>query len=233
MDHLDVVRLHAVEKYALGELSADLRDEFEEHYFDCAECAADVKHLATFVTVSRLILQEAPQAKEEVPAKSPKRAGWFAWLRPIIAVPALAALVAIVIFQNAVTIPSLKQGELPGREVAVFGSTYRLQGATRGENGSTIAIGATESFALDFDFTPSVTYPSYVGRLLNDKGISALRFVMKGELANTEIHVVVPAGKVQPGEYELVISGEGGDSTGNGTPAREVQRIPFTVTYHP
>ena len=233
MDHLDVVRLHAVEKYALGELSADLRDEFEEHYFDCAECAADVKYLATFVTASRLILQESPQAKAVAPAKSPETAGWFAWLRPIIAVPALAALAAIVIFQNVVTIPSLKQGEVPGGGAAVFGSTYRLQGATRGENGATITLGATESFALDFDFTPSVTYPSYIGRLLDAKGNTALRFAIKGELANTEMHVVVPGGKVQSGEYELVISEESGDSTGSGAPAREVQRIPFTVTYHP
>jgi hypothetical protein len=227
------VRLHAVEKYALGELPADLRDAFEEHYFDCEECAADVKHLTTFVTASRLILQDAPRTIEVAPVKPQEKAGWFAWLRPIIAVPALAALAAIVIFQNAVTIPSLKQGGVPGGGTAVFGSSYRLQGATRGESGSTITIGATESFALDFDFTPSVTYPSYVGRLLDAKGDTSLRFTVKGELANMEMHVVVPAGKVQPGEYELVISGEGGDSTGNGAPAREVQRIPFTVAYHP
>jgi len=34
MDHSEVVRLKVVEKYILGELTADLREQFEEHYFD-------------------------------------------------------------------------------------------------------------------------------------------------------------------------------------------------------
>ena len=46
MDHNEAVRLQAAEKYVLGEFPADLRDEYEEHFFDCAECAVDVKAIA-------------------------------------------------------------------------------------------------------------------------------------------------------------------------------------------
>jgi anti-sigma factor RsiW len=49
MDHREAIRLQAAERYVLGELTKDLRDEYEEHYFDCAECAADVKATAAFV----------------------------------------------------------------------------------------------------------------------------------------------------------------------------------------
>jgi len=49
MDHNEALRLHAVEKYALGELPPSLRNEFEEHYFECEECAEDVKAAAEFV----------------------------------------------------------------------------------------------------------------------------------------------------------------------------------------
>jgi hypothetical protein len=35
MDHLEAKRIQAAEKYVLGELTPALRDEYEEHYFDC------------------------------------------------------------------------------------------------------------------------------------------------------------------------------------------------------
>jgi Putative zinc-finger len=37
MDHHQATQLTAVEKYLLDELPPELRDEFEEHYFDCQE----------------------------------------------------------------------------------------------------------------------------------------------------------------------------------------------------
>jgi len=231
MDHSDVMRLEAVEKYVLGELPADLRDQFEEHYFDCAECAAEVKHLTTFMTASRLLLQEAPRAKEAPPERQVERAGWFAWLRPIIAVPAMVALATIVIFQNVVTIPSLKpRGAMDGAAVA-FSSSYHLQGTTRGEGGPSLAVGAKESFALDFDFTPAAAYPRYTGRIVDSKGKTRLTFAIGGGMANQELHVAVPGGTVQPGEYAVVITGEGPNGGGSG--AEEVQRIPFTLVYRP
>ena len=229
MDHSDVVRLQAVEKYVLGEMSVELRDQFEEHYFDCSECARDVRALTTFVKASREILRESASTAKEEPVGQRERRGWFAWLRPAIALPAMAALALVIVFQNLVTIPGLREQNREVGRAQVFGSSYHLQGATRGESASTVAVGPNESFALDFDFTPATAYPGYIGRLVDSKGSTALSFTVKGELANTELHVVVPGGKVQPGEYELVISGEGGNSSGSGSP--DVQRIPFRVTY--
>jgi len=49
MDHNEALRLQAAEKYVLGELPPPLRDEFEEHFFDCQECALDVTATAGFV----------------------------------------------------------------------------------------------------------------------------------------------------------------------------------------
>jgi len=55
MDHNEALRLHAVEKYVLGELPPSLRDEFEEHLFECQECAQDVKAAAEFVDNVRAV----------------------------------------------------------------------------------------------------------------------------------------------------------------------------------
>src|SRR5437879_12000044 len=96
MDHNEAIRLQAAVKYVLGELSPVQRDEYEEHYFDCAECAVDIKALATFADTAREVLRQekASQfAKDLVPA----RRGWLRWFQPIVAVPAFAALLVIKI----------------------------------------------------------------------------------------------------------------------------------------
>src|SRR5260370_6241034 len=87
MDHNQALQLQAAVKYVLGELSQVQRDEYEEHYFDCAECAVDIKALATFAdTTCEVLRQERANqfAKELVPA----RGGWLRWLQPVMAVPA-------------------------------------------------------------------------------------------------------------------------------------------------
>jgi len=55
MDHNEALRIQAAEKYVLGELPPPLRDEFEEHYFECEECALDVNAVAGFVDNVRAV----------------------------------------------------------------------------------------------------------------------------------------------------------------------------------
>ena len=47
------MRLQAAEKYVLGELAEELREAYEEHYFDCQECATEVIATAAFVDGAR------------------------------------------------------------------------------------------------------------------------------------------------------------------------------------
>jgi len=48
----EVAPSFATEKYLLDELDLTLRDEFEEHLFDCQECAFDCWAGATFLALS-------------------------------------------------------------------------------------------------------------------------------------------------------------------------------------
>jgi len=59
MDHNEALRQQAAEKYVLGELPPTLRDEYEEHYFECQECALDVKATTEFVDNVRAVLRFA------------------------------------------------------------------------------------------------------------------------------------------------------------------------------
>lgn len=57
MNHEEALQLEAAEKYVLGELSQSLRDQFEKHFFECQECAFDVKATAGFVDNVRNVLR--------------------------------------------------------------------------------------------------------------------------------------------------------------------------------
>jgi hypothetical protein len=229
MDHLEALRLQAAEKYILGELPADLREQFEEHYFDCPECASGLRALGTFVTASRLAFQGEEASLRILPISSEtKRSDWFNWLRPVIALPAIGILAAIVIFQNTVTIPSVRKQAETGSVARVYESSYRLGGATRGGNVSRVTLRSGESFALDFDFTPNNSFPRYKGTLLDASGSAVLAFDLKREAANKEQHLVIPGGVVRPGNYELVFVGQSG-TTDSGPKVEEVQRLVFFI----
>jgi len=232
MDHSEASRLKAAEKYISGELPSDLRDQFEEHYFDCAECTKDLKALAAFVTASRIVFEEEAAAKVAPRQQRTERMGWFRWLRPVVAVPAIAALAAVVVFQSAVTIPELKHRIAAGPAAQVYESSFRLQGTTRGESISTVTIHPNESFALDFDFTPNRIFRSYKGNLIDASGRTVLTFSIRGEEVNKELHLAVPAGTVHAGKYNTVIAGE--DGTISPDPkTNAVQRLQFVVEFRP
>ena len=62
MDHTAVVREKMTERYLLNELESDVRDQFEEHYFDCPECAQDLCAGSQFVEQAKVVLAEPSEA---------------------------------------------------------------------------------------------------------------------------------------------------------------------------
>src|SRR6185503_8238808 len=99
MNHEEAIRIKGTEQYLLNELSPELREQFEEHFFGCGICAQDVRAGALFVEQSKAIFAEdavAPQREAPVAAKP----SWWAWLRPAIALPVMALLLAVIAYQN-------------------------------------------------------------------------------------------------------------------------------------
>src|SRR5882672_415832 len=193
MDHNEAVRLQAAEKYVLGEFPQNVRDEYEEHFFDCAECAADLKAAAAFVDVSREVLraeQDKSAEKEAIPAQ----VRWLSWFRPVIAVPAFAALLLLLGYQSLVTIPNVKEKAASGGAQVLFNS-YPLRGVnTAGEEGRTLSIRPDEAFFLNFDFVPTHSFDNYIAQLEDAEGHLVLRAKIAGGNANQEAHLPVPAG---------------------------------------
>ena len=228
MDHNDAVRLQAAEKYALGEFPPNLRDEYEEHFFECAECAVDVKAVAAFADASREVLRAPEKLAEKKTA--PAQDGWLSWLRPVIAVPAFAALLLIIGYQSLVTIPKAKEAATRGASQILF-SSHALRGVnTAGEEGRTLSIRPDEAFFLNFDFVPTRSFDSYVVQLEDAAGGVLLRSKIAGGNANQEAHFPIPAGVLHPGKYVLAFYGDPG---GKINPQNDAGRLQFMVEFRP
>jgi hypothetical protein len=236
MDHNEAVRLQAAEKYVLGELPQNLREDYEDHYFECAECALDLKAVAAFVDTSREVLRAQPENSTDRSSVA-AGGGWFAWLRPVVAVPVFAALLLIIGYQNTVTIPQAKQGASAATG-QVFTSSFTLKKAdTLGEKAKSadegkVQVHANEGFALKFDFTPRQRFDSYVGQIQDESGRSVLQVRIPGSSANRELQIAMPGGVVQPGSYVLVLAGDP-ENKGQLSKENEVSRLSFTVEFRP
>lgn len=228
MDHSEAMRLQAAEKYVLGELSGELRDAYEEHYFECSECALDVRAAAMFMEGGRQLATESSAARARAASEELSwRDRWFgSWLWPAFAAPVFAILIAAVIYQNAVTIPRLRSTA----SAQVYGSSFSLMGANvRGGSGVEITVRPNEGFLLSFDFTPSASANSYVVELQDASGKVLLQSAVPGSETNQSLHFAVPAGVVHsPGQYSLVFYATGAEVPNS---SAEVQRLSFHVAF--
>jgi hypothetical protein len=164
MDHNQALREKATERYLLNELDPGVRDQFEEHLFDCQDCALDLRAAAMFVEQSKVVLSEKPEA---VPARVPvtvPASGWFGWMRPAFAVPVLALLLVVIGYQ------SLTNERL--RHAA--GSPQLLASAvvnvgTRSATVTQVAARPGEAFQLSINVPPD-HYSSYKLDLYSSQG---------------------------------------------------------------
>ena len=243
MDCKQAEDLQLAVKYVLGELPPVQRDEYEDHYIDCPECAKDVYAAAAFTDTAREVFRQEGQS--EAPGPVWERAGWLAWLKPAFAVPALAALLIVVAYQNMVTIPRAKRTavteatvpnvRLPD-SVIVAGSTFSLHALNgrRGDDGGAkegdkIEVRPEESVALQLNFTPDRVFDSYMGRLMDSSGKEVFSVKFPGSSTNKRVQLAISAGTLKPGTYSLVFAGDPG-AKGRGEGA-EVLRYSFSVAF--
>lgn len=222
MDHSESIRLMAAEKYLLGELTPELREQFEEHFFDCQECALDVRAGAALVAHSKVVLSESV-AVSPVSVRVPVGAklGWFAWLRPAWIVPVLAALLVVLGYQNLVTYPQLKQAAtspqiLPWASINV---------STRGTSTIQITPRARQGFHLLLNIPPDSGYTSYTFNLSSPSGRLEWSRTIPAASSDEARSIYVPGANQEQGIYKLAVRGNttAGPSSDLGHYSVEVQ----------
>jgi hypothetical protein len=232
MEHSEAVQLKAAERYVLGELSGDLRTQYEEHYFGCPECAEDLKLAAAFVENTRAVLESGPVTRSaRVPMATERRfssSGWFArLLRPSFAIPVFALLLLFAGYQNLIVIPHLKSAA-PSISPQTLPSYSLISANSRGGEPLTITLPANKAFSLYIDIPPEKQFPLYACELLNASGITEYSLNISGAEAQNSVQLLIPPATLKPGNYTVVVRGlaapEGSANTGT-----EIARYPFTV----
>jgi hypothetical protein len=218
MNHSDAIKEMAAERYLLDELSPDVRDAFEEHMFDCTECALDVRSGSAFIGEAKAQLPGiglgSPAAnKTAMPREKNKQ--WFAWLRPAFAVPVLATLLLVVGYQNLVTLPALHNSVNQPRIAQVA----PLYGATRGSSHASITADRVNGIALPIDVPLDSAAGNYISlsfELSNAQGKvvwkSSIQAPPPGANPDLQLSVVLPGSMLENGTYALTVSG--GDTHG-------------------
>jgi len=224
MEHSQAVEQMAAERYLLNELTPEAREAFEQHFFDCPDCALDLRAAAAFMDEAKVQLPALNASAPLRPSPSAvkpraKRDQWFSWLRPAFAVPVFAALLLLVGYQNLITMPSLRAEADQPRLLA----WTPLHGATRGGARTTITADREHGVDLPIDLTPlpgSPAYGSYAFDLVDSQGktvwTGSIAAPVSGESGAQRISLAIPAAMLRKASYTVAVSG--GGANGERTP---------------
>ena len=208
MTHQQALDERASERYLLDEMTEIERFDFEAHYFDCVDCAEDVR-------LGDRIRQEASRAGTPmrvgsdpgVPAKVLTSARW--WRRPMVVAPwAVAATLALVTsYQSLVTLPPLREAVSPQPLEPVM-----LRGATRGA-ATAVRIAQGQRFvALSADLLSAPQSPTLSYELLD----STRATVASGQAptpSGASLLLLIPVDELQRADHYTLIL-RGADRTG-------------------
>jgi hypothetical protein len=204
MEHDVATKNQAVERYLLREMSDEERDAFEEHYFSCDICAAEVQIGLGMAADLKQVLREGVPLRDN---------SWLSWLKMPALVPAFAALcLAVVVgYQNFAVLPELKAPRPLGPAVI-------LDGQTRGA-GPKVIEGHPLHFQMAVDGIAAGT-PLRL-ELLGPAGRRLAAGDVPAPPEHQPLEVFFPD-HPGPGSYEVVIRENPG--------GREMARNPFEIT---
>ena len=224
MDHQQATQLSAVEKYLLDELSPEMRDQFEEHFFDCEECASDLRATAGFMDAAKRELR-ARQVKVAAPVVAITPRATSLW--PKVAVwAALAASLLVIVYQNVLVFPRARTEVSELRSPEILPSLSLMGGNSRGGNVPTLTVGAAKPFLLLLDIPTEDRFSSYNCQLYSPQGTLVWQVGVTAQAAKDTISMRVPSSGKQAGEYTLAVQGQG--NQGNAGPV-EIARLRFKL----
>jgi len=219
MDHVEAQSSKASERYLLGEMSEPERFAFEDHYFQCQECAEDVKIGAALTRGIREVGREYAEARPR-PGTSRAERGtsrWWGWLSPAALLSSTAAtmLAGVVIYQSVVTIPGLSVPEAVTPVV--------LRAAARGDE-QTINPPRDKSFtAFQFDVNAAEPGAPLEYELAPAGGAPRIKGKAEAPPLGVQLQVNAPNAKLnRAGAWTLVLRNGAG---------QEIARYPFELKF--
>jgi hypothetical protein len=202
MDHATAIETHAAERYLLGELIGSEAEMFEEHYFDCAVCAEDIRDGARFMDVGRDLVRNDPKQQKpriQGPVRRRSQGGWMS----------LAAAAILVLGVGlGMVMPE------PGADKIYATPPYQT-GINRGAEKDVFRVHEPITVGHDFDEGKEFFVE------IHAKENVIRRQKLEPELRNT--NQFITTGELPAGVYEMRVISVHAD--GN----REVTKFPFKV----
>jgi len=218
MDHDTAIRIQAAERYILEEFPPEERAEFEEHFFECPECAEEVRSATIFAANATQALKEE-RAKQsatwERSASRPSRRFWWT----------LAASAAL----NLALLAGIGLERFGTRDTAIqpqFYSTVAVAAASRGSQSAAQLPAGAQFFGVRFDLLPGQQFQSYAYQMLDAKGsVRDEKSLAAPGGESSELQFSVPIVSLESGQYVVVVLGkQSGNSTEIGRRAISVSR---------
>jgi hypothetical protein len=210
MDHSQAVQQMSAERYLLDELTPDLREAFEEHAFDCPDCANDLRAGVVFIDEAKIQLPQlvTPSPAPSLPAPSrpiAKKSRWSFWWQPAFAAPAFATLLAVIGFQNLATIPTLRVAATQPRLLP----WVSIHAGTRGAGHTPVLADRKQGAVLLIELPQDSAYTSYAFELYDAQGKRywSQSVATPGESSggDSTISLLIPGAGLQQGSYALAI----------------------------
>lgn len=192
MDHKEAVDTMAAQQYILDELSPTDRDAFEEHYFGCAECAADVRDGAQIADTIR----NGKTSRAAAPSRR-WRAGW-------LAAAATVPFITFLGYQNVM----LRSALVAARSARVIHSVSLLNAESRAGGEEVVVENASQPFGIYLDIPPRANATRYFLTIVDSSGRVRVTQAVTPEEARESVQLVVPGNLLTPGHYSLRVRTE-------------------------
>lgn len=225
MDHAEAVRSGAVERYLLGELAEQERDQYEEHVFECPQCADNLKSTVAFVENARAVLAARPHEVSGLHLAVPASDRWRSLVGRVVPLAAAAALV-LVVGASAIEIRRLR-AELSAAEVP-SAAAWSFLSVSRGEPEG-ITLGRDQRWlGLTLSRSAGDTHPFYRCEVQDAAGQVVVASVVPAPQRGQELQIVLPARRLTPGVHTLVLAGM--NAPDGAVAAADIARYQFTLS---
>lgn len=240
MDHAHATDTSAAERYALGEMGEHEREQYEEHYFDCPECAEDVKAAVIFRENAEAIWQDKPETVREAerrrgpneddrPGPRPRNFWDLFWPGPqgALAVAALLLVsLGVTAYQNLAVLPRLR-ADLQRAE-GLQSASWSFLSVSRSEPPVVTISSGQRMVGLTLSQSSDRAYPYYRCELREAQGQTVLAEVVSAPAQGDELQILVPAARLRPGAYVLAVTAL---ESASGPALSESARYPFALRY--
>jgi len=210
MEHTDASQTRAAQRYLLGEMSVAERDDFEDHFFSCSECAEAVRVGVAFGDSAREVFREQPHLGRRGRAEGERTSRWWQRLKLPVLAPAFAALMFLCVAGYERTVISRLQGKSGRSEGVQSLPVFGIKPVFRSPAEQTIAVPTDAAeFSLRFDGPEGVTAP--ICEIRDSSGVvrSALH---AAESPSGEVQLLLSRSQFPAGRYTLSVRGEGQSS---------------------